>query len=627
MGEAGWSDVTASGTLIQISTPPSYDEQELISRLRDTYQSAKETKASMTNEWKRNYRVTMNRAAPAVPAAPGTRANEVFPTVDSRIGWITDQEIQYSLTPACDPFSMYSMVNDTLGEQLESVLNSTMRTDGWDAEISKMLWDAAMYGAGFLKCVWDQGLQGGQGNVALKCTSPWCLYVDPYATDLDDAQYIIEVHTMSAAEIERRYPDTSQAAIEDAVLTGDTEKDHLPPNQISNRQRNAGTLIPIDAGQGPTTWGQPGQAQKHTGSSKQGVNVYEYWIRENFEEEVEFGDPTLGDEPRKVIVDQWRVIVISGNRVLLDELAENLYHTDRHPYVRYVDVETGEFWGSPLLRDLAPCQQAMNTLLAMGQNNIVFTGNPVLIGTKGSGADRSTWQNKPGMIYDVNGSPGQQNNKPSWMEPPNLPPALLQFVQFWREEMERIAGLSGANKGEVPSGRATDKQVQAGQEAGFIRIRSAIRNLERTLSKAGELLANLVIINYDTPRFVAIVGDEGEMSSIRLAAQHFYAPTVDYKNKVTFSPLRFSMIVNAGSSKPTSRSARIQEANMLKGMGVVDDQYVLQAYRVSHWKAVKMRKDQQMAQELALAQAQGDAGGGKGGKGKRIPSQAPKPGG
>jgi hypothetical protein len=622
--------VTASGTLIQVEPPPSYDEAEFISRLRDVYNQAKETKGSMLNEWKRNYRVTMNRAAPAVPAAPGTRANETFPTVDSRIAWMTDQEIQFSITAACDPFSMYSMVSDTLGEQLESVLNSTMRSDDWDGEITKMLWDAAMYGAGFLKCVWDSGLTEGMGNVALKCTSPWCLYVDPYATDLEDAQYIIEVHTMSAAEIERRYPDTTQKMIHDATLTGDTDRDHLPPNQVTNRQKQAGALIPVDAGQGATTWGAPGSAKQHTNSRQEGVNVYEFWLRENYEEDVEPTDPSMGDEPRKVVIDQWRVVVMSGNRILLDELAENLFHTNRHPYVRYVDVETGEFWGSPILRDLAPCQQAMNTLLAMGQNNIIYTGNPVVIGVKGSGADRTTWMNKPGQIYDVNSSPGQSNNRPEWLQPPNLPPALIQFVQFWREEMERIAGLSATNKGEVPSGRATDKQVQAGQEAGFIRIRSAIRNLERTLRKAGELLANLVIINYDVPRFVAIVGDEGEMSSIRLAAQHFYAPTVDYKNQVTFAPLRFTMLVNAGSSKPTSRAARIQEANTLKQMNVVDDQYVLQAYRVSHWKAVQQRKQAQQQMEMQLAQAQAAAGqsaGKGGGSPKRQPSQAPKPGG
>ena len=64
-------------------------------------------------------------------AAPGTRANEVFPTVDSRIGWMTDQEVNFTITAAADPFSMYSMVMDTLADQLESVLNSNLRTEGW----------------------------------------------------------------------------------------------------------------------------------------------------------------------------------------------------------------------------------------------------------------------------------------------------------------------------------------------------------------------------------------------------------------------------------------------------------------------------------------------------------------
>jgi hypothetical protein len=124
------------------------------------------------------------------------------------------------------------------------------------------------------------------------------------------------------------------------------------------------------------------------------------------------------------------------------------------------------------------------------------------------------------------------------------------------------------------------------------------------MRKAGELLANLIIINYDTPRYVAIVGDEGESTSIRLAAQHFYSPTADVEGKVTFAPLRFALSVNAGSSKPTSRAARIAEANTLKQMGVVDDLFVLQAYRVSHALDVKRRTDLQRQQMAEIAQAQ-----------------------
>ena len=128
-----------------------------------------------------------------------------------------------------------------------------------------------------------------------------------------------------------------------------------------------------------------------------------------------------------------------------------------------------------------------------------------------------------------------------------------------------MASRSGVPSRRVPSGRATDKQVAATQEAGFVRIRGNQRQLELTLRKAFELVANLIVINYDTPRFVAIVGEEGETTSIRLAAQHFYSPTADKEGKVTFAPMRFSILVNAGSSKPTSRAARRRNRTAVSG--------------------------------------------------------------
>ena len=68
--------------------------------------------------------------------------------------------------------------------------------------------------------------------------------------------------------------------------------------------------------------------------------------------------------------------------------------------------------------------------------------------------------------------------------------------------------------------------------------------------------------------------------------------------------MKFAITVNAGSSKPTSRAARIAEANALKQMGVVDDLFVLQAYRVSHAQDVKKRTDMQRQQMAQIAASQ-----------------------
>ena len=605
-------------TAIEVERPTPYAEDDLIDGLREMYSQSRQARSRYEEEWKRNYRLTMNRSAPSVAAAPGIRANEVRPTVDSRIAWMTDQEVEFSLVAAADPFSMWSLVADTLAGQLEAVLNSNLRTEGWKAEIEKMLWNQAMYGPGFLKCGWDGGLEQGLGNITLKSVSPWCLYLDPFASSLDDAAYVIEVHTMTSQEIERRYPEASARAIAEAMRTGDSSVEHLPPDQKAHNQGRGGVkeLTPVGTGPvvPPTTWGQQGNAKYHTGASR-GVNVYECWFKENYAETIESADPTKGE--LVVVCDQWRVVVFAGNRVLLDELAENIYHSDRHPYVRFVDIDFGELYGCPILNDLAPCQQAMNTLLAMAQNNIIFTGDPMFIGVKGSGVDRSTFYQKPGQVFEVNGGPGGgQASRPDWLNPPNLPASLMDLVSLYREEMERIAGLSATQRGEVPSGRATDKQVQSGQEAGFVRIRKALRNLENTIGKAGELLAELIVDNYDSARFVAIVGEDGEEGSIKLSARHFYAPTPGKNGKPEFAPLRFSITCNAGASKPTSRGARIMEANNLHDRKVVDDLFVLQAYRVSHAQQVLERKQKQLQEEAKLAETQKAAKDEKGGGSK-----------
>jgi hypothetical protein len=592
-----------AGTLIQVERPTEEHQWELVQRLTNIYNMGKQAKGNMLNEWKRNFRLTMNRSSSALPAAAGIRANEVFPTIDSRIGWMTDQEISCSITPAADPFSAWFATQDILAEQLECVINSVYVTDQWYAEVVKMLWNSAMYGAGFLKVGWDHGLENGYGQAVIKSTSPWCLYIDPFCESLDDAEFIIEVHTMSEGQIERRFPTASLRKIRRALTSGDTSKEHVPPTQEQNVPRQ-GYLIPIDAGQGPTTWGPPGGApQPYSEQPYRAVNVYECWIKENCMEWITPPDPAHAPYP--VIVSEWRVIVHSGGEILLDEYAQNLYHTNRHPYVRYVDVETGELWGSALVRDIGPCQVAMNRLLALLQNNIEYTGNPIFVGVKHSGMDRSTFINRPGRIYDVDGGPSAQNAKPQWLNPPTMPSVIIQFLEWWREEIERLAGMQGGQRGEIPSGRATDKQVSATQEAGFIRIRSAQRNLELCLRKAFELVANIIIINYDVPRTAAIVGPEGEMNAVRLAANHFYCPGPDGP-----APLRFAMLVNAGSSKPTSRAARISEAVQLLQLKVVDRQYVAQAFRVSHWQAVLKRVQEQEQQEAIL---QAIAGGGPGG--------------
>ena len=147
--------------------------------------------------------------------------------------------------------------------------------------------------------------------------------------------------------------------------------------------------------------------------------------------------------------------------------------------------------------------------------------------------------------------------------------------------------------------------VQATQEAGFVSIRSSLRNLERSLQELGQILCNLIIVNYDIHRTVAILGEESNTTSLKLAANHFMRPTKD-----GLAPLKYSLVVDAGSSKPTSRGARIAEIDALKEIGAVDNKTVLQVHQIPHADAIQQRmQEEAMAMAAAQARAQAQARG------------------
>ena len=127
--------------LVQVTNRPKYTGPAVAEQLTQMYNIAKQARSQPSQEWKRNFRLTMNRVATALPAAQGVRANEVYPTIDARIAWMTDQEIACSVTPAADPYSPFYDTLDMLGEQLEVIINSVYATNQWYAEVNKMLKD------------------------------------------------------------------------------------------------------------------------------------------------------------------------------------------------------------------------------------------------------------------------------------------------------------------------------------------------------------------------------------------------------------------------------------------------------------------------------------------------------
>ena len=590
---------------------PYFEDFELTQRLAQMYELARQEKKKYQAHWRRNYLLTTNKQYSLdvqSPWTPNVTDSEIWPILSSRIAWMTDQKIVPTVAPAALPGDPYAQHIRTLSDHMEQLFESEFKNQGWDREIVLALWDAAQYGCGLFKSVWDSGLEEGMGNVALRRVDVWNFYPDPNARDLESCTYMFEVEKMTFDQIQRRFPSADIEAVRAAHLYGTRGDDITRPSQSSSSQypmAMPGNL----PGSTSTVWGLPGQSSRNTDQIlSEGVNVYTAWVLEPWEEYRETTDPTHGDSER-VVYDEWRCVVYTGNIVLFDELARDLYEFSRHPYVRYVDEEMGEFWPTPIVNHLAPCQVAINRLLASYQGNVELVGNPIFIDVKGSGLERTAINNRPGVRLTLDQKMANaQGQKPMWLEPPKMSQDVQNLIQYWITRMENISGLSGVTKGQTPKDRQAAQTTQAVQEAGFVRIRSSVRNLERALGEAYRLLAHMMIQNYDVPRQVAIVGPNGENSALLLASRHFYSPSIHGK----IEPIKFALLIHAGADNPTSRQARIAEVDALAAMGMVDRPAVLEQHNFPHWQNVDQRMTQK---EMAIAQAQA-AGARSGGKGQ-----------
>jgi hypothetical protein len=527
------------------------EDLELIGKVRTLYDRARARRRARVETWQRNWRLLNNRSWGALREAwmPSPQASEIYPIVAALVGWMTDQRPTFRVAAVADPHSALANVYQQLARDLETVMHATWQTNGASAAVERVLFDAMVYGVGWFKVGWDASLAGGLGDVGLWRVDPFHFYPDPAAATMEEANYFVEARTMSLQELERRWPQARvPPPVESNSMVDRREDIYAPTGRVP--MANPGGVFGA-----PPMWGPPGRDNRASVPvDDAGVTVLECWMKDN----VRIDDDT--------VVPEWHVVVTAANQVLFQAAAKELWGHARHPYVRYVLQDFGEMYGVSLVEHLAPLQIALNRVLAAIQSNVELTGNPVFVDDTRSGITRTQITNRPGTRLTKN-----TGSEVGWLEPPPLSPHAFPLIQFLIGEMERVSGLSAIVRGVTPTGRNAQGVLDAVQESAFVRVRMALRNLERALSEVGQIWASLVVENYTQPRMIAALGDTP--SAVVLGKRHFWVPGPGRN-----VPLSAQVRVEAGSTLPISRMARAQEADVLYAMGAIDRIALLEAH-------------------------------------------------
>ncbi len=579
------------------------EELDLVGHLTYLYTQARTRKRRIYDTWRRNYLLLCNRVWSDYRTAswmPSPTDSEIYPIISSVAAWMTDQGVVASISPACDPNNPVADYYSALAKDLQTIVESIWYADNWDKAVTLSIFDAALYGSGILKSVWDAGAEDGLGNAKLVRIDPFSFIPDPNASCIEDMEYCVEVRRMSYEEIQRRFPlayDRVLSAAQRLSNSSDSDYDTRPSTYEAGQfpKANPGALPG-----GTGIYGLPGQSRRNANIETSGTIVYEFWLRENHVERIEDSpqhekpDP-INVYPDMIVSDDWRVVVMAAGIILMDEKASDLWGSGRHPYSKFEFDDIGEFWGIPLVSHLAPPQIAINRLLAAVQQNAELTGNPVFLDSAGSGISRTMLVNRPGQRITMDNSAAAQQFTPQWLTPPSVPQYVIDLIKFYIERMENISGLSTTNKGQSPPPRQSGSTTVSIQESGFVRIRSGLRNLQYALRTSVQLCCELITENYTTPRYISIVGPSGQQSSMSLAARHFYDPLSSGT-----TPFKYALMIDCGANNPTSRSSRIAEADTLFAMGAIDAQAVLNAHLFPNRQEIVARM--QAAAATAAAQ-------------------------
>lgn len=577
---------------IRLDATPTMEDHDKVGKLLQLFSEARAHRRPIVRRWKRSYKMIRNEFwdLDSRPGwMPSPQIPEIYPIVDALVAWEGDQSPRYTIAPQALPHTDFQRYFENMANDLEIVMGSAYVNNAEELEWAKANWDKYSYGTGIVKTTWDMILSGGLGDAVTKRVDPYSFYPDPSASNMDDANYFVEVRRMSVQELDRRWPGTARLFPEGGI---DHDADTAPTqldsgNGGSAPRANPGAISPATSAR----YGRPGGARFHaTDSNIPGITVLEFWLREH--ESYDAVDRNTGEKTKKVF-DTWRVVVVAGDRIIMDEPATNLWSHGGHPYDKLVLRDTGEFWGFSLVEMLTSAQANYNRLLAALQHNVELTGNPIF---KDAAERRGTQiTNRPGQRIPNSNSANAA--AVGWMQPPRLDGSMKELVQFYLSRMEAIAGLSAVMKGNSPAGRNAQGVIDAMQEAGFVRIRSSLKFMEAAMRSAGAKKADLICENYTQNRMIAIAGPGGERTSIALKARHFLIPTSS-----GHTPMRFQLLCDVGSGRHTSRQMREDRAVQLYTLQAIDRQALLEDIEYPNATSVAKKMDDRDAQMAAMGQ-------------------------
>lgn len=439
-----------------------------------------------------------------------------------------------------------AMARNSAGTERADIIQKAMDYE-WDREkVSLKLYSSLIptlvIGNAFFYLPWD----GDKDQIRCISVDANNIYIDPLATNFEDAEYVIYATYKHVNQLKTMYPnrarDLSGSGIKYSELVADNDK-------------------------------------SATGIVNQ-VLVLEMWMRDyttiDFEEVNKDGQKVIN---KKRQYPKGRVVVTAPELGIVLSDKANPYNDGKFPFVQIKDYDIPfKFWGKGDVEQILSPQHYMNELNNQIIDNAKHTANMQWIIDKNAGIPQGSLTNRPGLIIRKN--PGSEIRRDV---PPPMPNYVNEKVQEMKADMETISGIHDANSGDRPTGIQAGNAIMALQEAGQTRIRLKVKLMEESLSELATMWYSRMQQFWLEDRFVRLMKEEGITEFDKITTDDL---KLDYDIKIT-----------AGSTMPNNKSAkldfmiRLGQTTAEDGLPLVDRRSIMEFIDIKDKKGLIERMD------------------------------------
>lgn len=344
--------------------------------------------------------------------------------------------------------------------------------------------DSLMYSKGYVKVTWNyqtktksymEPIVGKDDKITfekkeksaveyddpvIEVVDPYDIYVDPDATSLENAEYLIHRKTVPLAKIKENpnYENT------DEIQSTDTTKD----KHFDDLNRTSNTPPPD--------------------KNKELVELLEYW-------------------------EQDRLVVVANRRVVLRD-TPNPYDHKQIPFVELDDYrDPHKYYGQSELSVIDPLQREINAIRNQRRDYDNLALNPVIRMIPGALRNPNSAVMSPGNVWMVSDLQSMDV-----FQMPQLQGSASEIEERTASDIQRTVAIDEIGIGLLPDNpqRRSATEVVTAQSMAGKRFAIKIALLEESVKKIGQMVFDLNQQFLDQERMIQIVGERGAQEWVKL---------------------------------------------------------------------------------------------------------------